>query len=137
VSAVEAAVRGGAAEGVPFVLNARTDVFIKPGERGPDEIVAEAVRRGRAFLDAGAACVFVPGRLDTDTAARLVEGIGVRKVSVIAGPGGATPEEFGQVGVARVSFGPWTLRAALSALADVGAELLAGGALPANVRAIV
>ena len=52
-------------------------------------------------------------------------------------PGGATPAQFGEVGVARVSFGPWTLRAALTSLADVGAELLAGAALPASVRAIL
>jgi 2-methylisocitrate lyase-like PEP mutase family enzyme len=136
VAAVEAAVRAGAAEGVPFVLNARTDVFIAPGDRGPDEIVAEAVRRGRAFLDAGAACVFVPARLDAETAARLVEGIGMRKVSVIAVPGGASAAEFGAVGVARVSYGPWPQRVALTALADVGAQLLAGGPLPAGVRPV-
>jgi 2-methylisocitrate lyase-like PEP mutase family enzyme len=137
VAAVGAAARAGETEGVPFVLNARTDVFLKPGDRGPDDIVEEAVRRGRAFLDMGATCVFVPGRLDAATAARLVDGIGLRKVSVIAVPGGATPAEFGDVGVARVSFGPWTLRAALTTLADVGAQLLAGAALPANVRPVL
>ncbi len=130
VAAVEAAVRGGAAEGVPFVLNARTDVFLHPRDRGPDEVVAEAVRRGRAFLDAGADCVFVPGRLDAATAARLVDGIGPRKVSVLAVPGGATPAEFGAVGVARVSFGPWPLRVVLGTLADLGTRLLAGEPLP-------
>lgn len=134
VAAVEAVARAGAAEGVPFVLNARTDVFVAPGDRGPDEIVSEAVRRGRAFLDAGAACVFVPARLDAETAGRLVAGIGLRKVSVIAVPGGASAAEFAAVGVARVSFGPWAQRVALTALADVGVELLAGGPLPAGVR---
>jgi 2-methylisocitrate lyase-like PEP mutase family enzyme len=137
VAAVEAAVRAGEAEGVPFVLNARTDVFLEPGDRGPDESVAEAVRRGRAFLAAGAACVFIPARLDAETAGRLVEGIGLRKVSVIAVPGGASAAEFAAVGVARISFGPWAQRVALTALADVGAELLAGGPLPAGVRPLV
>jgi 2-methylisocitrate lyase-like PEP mutase family enzyme len=137
VAAVEAAVRAGAAEGVPFVLNARTDVFIATGDRGPDEVVAEAVRRGRAYLDAGATCVFVPARLDAGTAARLVDGIGIRKVSVIAVPGGATAAEFAAVGVARVSYGPWIQRVALTAVADLGAELLAGGPLPAGVRPLL
>lgn len=137
VTAVEAAVRAGESEGVPFVLNARTDVFGAPGGRGPDEVVAEAVRRGQAFLDAGAVCVFVPARLDAETAAHLVDGIGLRKVSVIAVPGGATAAEFAAVGVARVSYGPWTQRVALTALADAGAQLLAGGPLPAGVRPLV
>lgn len=131
VAAVQAVIRAGESEGVPFVLNARTDVLLHPGERSPDEQVTEAIRRGRAFLDAGAACVFVPGRLDFETTVRLVEGIGVRKVSVIAVPGGATPAEFAAAGVARISFGPGPHTAALAALATLGTELLAGGPLPA------
>nr|WP_278255847.1 isocitrate lyase/phosphoenolpyruvate mutase family protein [Nocardioides convexus] len=47
------------AEGVPdFVLNARTDAFVK----GAENPLEEAVRRGRAYLDAGAPVVFVPGK---------------------------------------------------------------------------
>lgn len=130
VRAVEAAVRAGEAEGVPFVLNARTDVYFAPGERSPDEIVTEAIRRGRAFLDAGADCIFVPGQFDIETAARLVDGIGTRKVSVMGLAGGIAPAQFGEVGVARVSFGPGPMRVALDALADVGADLLAGNGLP-------
>ena len=137
LGAVEAAVRAGAAEGVAFVLNARTDALLIPGERSQDELVAEAISRGRAFLDAGASCVFVPGRLDAETAARLVDGIGLRKVSVIAVPGGATPAQFGAVGVARVSVGPWAQRVALTALAEAGADLLAGKPLPAGVRPLL
>lgn len=136
VRAVEAAVAAGAAEGIPFVLNARTDVYLEPGGRAPHECIDEAIRRGGAFLDAGAACVFVPGRLDAATAAALVDGIGLRKVSVLAVPGGATPAEFAAAGVARVSFGPWPHLAALSALGDVGTALLAGQPLPDGIRSV-
>src|SRR3712207_13199 len=62
VAAVWAAVAAGETEGIPFVLNARTDAYLKAGERDPKEVLADAVERGRAFLDEGAACVFVPGR---------------------------------------------------------------------------
>ena len=59
VAAVEAVVAAREAEGAGFVLNARTDAFLAAAE--PDvETVAEAAERGRAFLDAGAECVFVP-----------------------------------------------------------------------------
>ena len=87
VAAVRAAVAAGDAEGVPFVVNARTDAFLRAGDRDPKEVLADAVERGRAFLDEGAACVFVPGRFDEPTVAALVEGIGDRRVSVIAVPG--------------------------------------------------
>jgi 2-methylisocitrate lyase-like PEP mutase family enzyme len=134
VRAVEVAVRAGAAEGVPFVLNARTDVFFEPDGRSPAECVDEAVRRGRAYLDAGATCVFVPGELDAATAAALVTGIGIRKVSVLAYPGGASPAEFAAAGVTRISYGPWPQFAALNALGDVGSTLLAGQPLPDGIR---
>jgi len=132
VAMMAAVVRAGEAEGVPFALNARTDAFLLAGDRDLDQVLAEAVARGRAFLEAGATCVFVPGQLDAETVARLVEGIG--RVSVLAGPGTPSVAELAALGVARVSFGPWTQRVALTALADAGAELLGGGSLPATVR---
>ncbi len=134
VAGVRAAVRAAEAEGVPLVLNARTDAFLEAADRDPAEVLADAIERGRASLDAGADCVFVPGQLDASTVARLVEGIGERKVSILALPGTPPPSELAELGVARVSFGPWSQRVALTALADVGADLLGGAGLPAGVR---
>jgi 2-methylisocitrate lyase-like PEP mutase family enzyme len=131
VAAVSAVVRAGEAEGVPFVLNARTDAFMLAADRDPAAVLADAIERGRAFLDAGAACVFVPGPLDAGTIGALVDGIGQRKVSVIGYPGSVAQHELAALGVARLSFGPFTQRVALTALAGAGADLLAGGALPA------
>ena len=133
-AAVGAAVAAARTEGVPFVLNARTDAFLKAGDRDHDEVVADAVLRGRAFLDAGADCVFVPGRLDRDTVAELVAGIGERKVSLLAIPGSVPVAELAELGVARVSYGPWSQRIALTTLADVGADLLCGDPMPDGVR---
>lgn len=137
VAAVTAAVRAAEAEGMPFVLNARTDAYLLGADRPPGDLLAEAVRRGRAFLDAGAACVFVPGRLDAATVGELVAGIGHRRVSVLGLPGGPSSAQLQALGVARVSYGPWPQRAALTALADLGARLLAGGSLPDGIRAVV
>lgn len=134
VAAVSAAVKAGEAEGIPFVLNARTDAFLKAGERDAEAVLVEAIERGRAFLDAGAACVFVPGRFDVPTVERLVAGIGERKVSLIGVPGSVPPSDLQRLGVARVSFGPWTQRAALTALRDLSVDLMAGGSLPEWIR---
>ena len=132
VTAVSMAIAAAQSEGVDFVLNARTDVFLRDGD--PDAQIEEAVRRGRAFLDAGAACVFVPGRLDASSIGRLVEGIGERRVSVIGYPHSVPLEQLAALGVARISYGPWSQRVALTALAATGGELLAGTGLPADVR---
>ncbi|UFS58425.1 isocitrate lyase/PEP mutase family protein [Subtercola endophyticus] len=136
VAAVSAVVAAGRAEGVNFVLNARTDAFLRAGSRPHDEVVADAIERGRAFLDAGAACVFVPGKLDAPTVERLVEGIGPQRISVIGVPGSLSPAALQTLGVARISYGPWTQRVALTALADLAVSLYGGGALPDNARAL-
>ena len=130
----EAVAKAAETEGVSFVLNARTDAYLRAGDRDPEEVRADAIERGRAFLDAGAACVFVPGLLDETTITALVEGIGERRVSVIGVPGMPAGSRLAELGVARVSYGPWSQRVALTALADTAADLLAGGSLPEGVR---
>jgi 2-methylisocitrate lyase-like PEP mutase family enzyme len=136
VAAVKAAVEAADAEGVPFALNARTDAFLRAGDRDRQAVTADAIERGKAFIDAGATCVFVPGKLDAPTVERLVDGIGARKVSIIAVPGSLTQAELTDLGVARISFGPWSQRVALTAWADTATDLLAGASLPNGVRPI-
>jgi 2-methylisocitrate lyase-like PEP mutase family enzyme len=136
VAAVEAVLAAGRDAGIEFVLNARTDAFLRaaPGADRAD-LLREAVRRGRAFLEAGAPVVFVPGVVDREEIAVLVEGIGHRKVSLIAVPGATPPaRQLEELGVARLSTGPFTQRVALTALQDATAELVAGGVLPPGTR---
>lgn len=122
------------AEGVRFVLNARTDALLQRGDRPLDDAIEDAIERGRAYLDAGAACVFVPGMIDRALAERLVEGLGERRVSVIGVPGALPPAEYEALGIARISYGPWPQRVALTALQDAALELYAGGRLPEGTR---
>jgi 2-methylisocitrate lyase-like PEP mutase family enzyme len=136
VGVVEAAIAAGEAEGVPFVLNARTDAFMRGGDRPASESIADAIERGRAFLEAGATSVFVPGLLDADTTRQLVEGIGDRRVSVIGIPGALTAAEYEALGVARISYGPTTQRVALTAFQDVAKDLYANGVIPSSIRAL-
>jgi 2-methylisocitrate lyase-like PEP mutase family enzyme len=134
VAAVRAVVQAAAAEGVDFVLNARTDAVLKVGDGSRADALAEAVRRGQAFLAEGAACVFVPGVKERGEVEQLVAGLGERKVSLIAAGGALPLPELQAMGVARVSVGPWSQRLALTSLADAGAAMLAGGSFPEGVR---
>ncbi|GAA3912585.1 isocitrate lyase/PEP mutase family protein [Microbacterium invictum] len=136
VAAVEAIVRAGESEGVPFALNARTDAFVRAGDRPVEQSIADAIERGRAYLDAGADVVFVPGVLNADVTRQLVEGIGQRKVSVIGLPGALSAAEYEALGVARISYGPTTQRVALTALQDVAKSLYADGVIPEGTRAL-
>ncbi len=136
VAAVEAVLAAGQDAGIEFVLNARTDVFVKAG---PDDdrgaLVAEAVRRGKAFLEAGAPVVFVPGAVAREEVQAIAEQLGPRRLTVISVPGTSLPaRELQELGVARVSTGPFTQRVALTALRDAAAEVVAGGTLPEGTR---
>lgn len=134
-SVVESAIRAAQAEGVPdFVLNARTDAFVRAGDRPRDEVLADAIERGRAFLDAGAPVVFVPGKVTEDEVASLVEALGPQRLTLIAGPGSPPLARLEQLRVARVSYGPWSQRLALTALQDLVTDVHAGGGLPADTR---
>ncbi|OJU42096.1 MAG: phosphonomutase [Microbacterium sp. 69-10] len=136
VAQVEAIVRAGEAEGISFALNARTDAIVRGGDKPLSDKLADAVERGRAYLDAGATAVFVPGILDADATRFLVDGIGAGRVSVIGLPGALTAAEYEALGVARISYGPLPQRVALTALQDTAADLYANGAIPAGTRAL-
>lgn len=127
VERVAAAREAGERADVPLVINARTDVFLaRVGSAEEQEEVA--LERGRAYLAAGADCVFVPGLADLETIERLVAGL--RRVSVLAGAHGPALDELQRIGVARVSFGPGPMGVALAALREAAVTLHSGGALP-------
>jgi 2-methylisocitrate lyase-like PEP mutase family enzyme len=133
---VEAIMKAAAAEGVPdFVLNARTDAFHLGRDRDPADVLADAVERGKAFLDAGAPVVFVPARLDEEQVATLVDAFGPQRLSTIAIPGTPSLARLQELGVARVSFGPLSQNVALTALATlVEGVNQRGEGVPAGTR---
>lgn len=63
------------AAGVPIVINARVDVWIVGRDANPTARLADAVHRARAYLAAGADCVYPLGLTDRDTIAALVAAI--------------------------------------------------------------
>ncbi|QCR19581.1 isocitrate lyase/PEP mutase family protein [Agrococcus sp. SGAir0287] len=128
---VEAIMRVARDAGVPdFVLNARTDAFVLGGDRDRDVIVADALERGRAYLDAGAPVVFVPGPVTSEEVRTLVDAFGPQRLTTIAVPGTPSFDELQVLGVARVSFGPISQRVALTALQELAETALAHGELP-------
>ena len=124
-AAVVAAVRARAeGEGVPFVINARSDEYLL-GERRPEH----ALEHGRAYLDAGADCIFVPGISELGEIEQLAGELDA-PVNVLAAPGLPSLTELAAAGVARVSVGPGGLGVASAALAAAAERLLARGDYP-------
>ena len=132
---VEDIMAAAAAEGVPdFVLNARTDAFVKGRDRDPADVLADAVERVKAYVDAGAPVVFVPAPLDERMVTTLVEAVGPQRLSVIGAPGSLPLARLQELGVARVSYGPMSQRVALTALQELVEDVHAGGGVPSTMR---
>lgn len=111
--------------GVPLVLNARTDVYwLAVGEAAGR--FAATVERLRAYLAAGADCLFVPGVVDEETIARLVGAID-GPLNVLAGASTPPIATLGQLGVKRVSVGSAPMRATLALVRRIAEELLREG----------
>ncbi|MEV0715012.1 isocitrate lyase/phosphoenolpyruvate mutase family protein [Asanoa sp. NPDC050611] len=119
-----AAVRSAAADaGVPIVLNARVDAFLPSSGIAEPDRLAEAVRRGRLYRDAGVDCVYPIGVREPKDMAVLV-----RELSCpINGNTGELMDlaTLRELGVARVSYGPRFYRAALAGLKTAVEDLKA------------
>lgn len=107
--------------GVPLVLNARVDVYL----RGTHEL-GDAVERANAYLAAGADCAFVIGVADRDTIARLVDGV-AGPLNVLATAETPPVAGLARLGVRRVSVGTRLFREALGAAEAAARELLERG----------
>src|SRR5581483_7152996 len=118
-------VKASAKSGVPVVVNARTDVFLR-GIGAPESRLAVAIERGNAFLAAGAACVFVPGVRDRETIGALTRGIH-GPVNILAVKGSPTVQELESLGVARVSVGSGPHRATVALMQSIARELKSTG----------
>jgi 2-methylisocitrate lyase-like PEP mutase family enzyme len=129
-------------EGVEdFVVNARTDVLrLDPAPEGCDDrmMLAVAVGRGRAYLDAGATCVFVWGgtkrgisRMEVETFVKELDG----RVAVKLADGemGLPVRELADLGVCRISVGPSLWMEAMNAVKKGAERILNGGQMwPGN-----
>ena len=109
---------------IPFVINARTDTCWL-GLSDAETRLALTLERSRAYADAGADCIFVPGKLSRETIQTLVKEMSV-PLNVIAVPDGLRVRELESLGVARLSLGSGPVRASLGITQNIANELKKG-----------
>jgi 2-methylisocitrate lyase-like PEP mutase family enzyme len=125
VANVKAIRKLGETQGIPLVINARTDALrFAEGDEGTR--FKEAVRRATAYRDAGADCVYPMGLTDQATIAAFVLALDF-PVNVMVRKGLPEISELERLGVARVSFGPSPSYAAMGLLKRAGKEVLEKG----------
>ena len=122
-----AAARYAATEaGVPLVINARVDLWMHDGAHDATARMDEAVQRARAYLIAGADCIYPIGLNDLAALAAFVRAVDA-PVNVAAGPTMPSLPELARMGVARVTTATRLTTLAFGAVDHAVAEVLTTG----------
>ena len=109
-----------AAGGIPFGINARTDVFLAGSRR-----IDDALERSAAYAAAGADSLFVPGLVNPAAIAELAKG--PLPVAVMVWPGAPPVAELAAAGAVRISLGSAIAQAAYAVAVRAATELLTSG----------
>ena len=112
--------------GFHLVINARTDAFYT-SSGSQKEKLAESIRRGNKYREAGADCIFVQPVWEKETIATLVKEINA-PINILSNPAigdGLPPSvhELQDLGVARLSLGSSLMKATLALIKKVANEL--------------
>lgn len=124
VRRIAAAREASAESGIDLFINARTDVFLL-GVGEEETRLDEVLKRGRAYREAGADGLFIPGLLDLQTLGVLSRETGL-KINAMWLPGAPTPQELKSAGVSRYSAGTATAQVAYTQARDAARAFLAG-----------
>ena len=116
--------------GFHLVINARTDSFYT-SSGSTHEKLAESIRRGNKYREAGADCIFVQPVWEKETIRTLVKEINA-PINILSNPsiGAGLPpsvQELQDLGVARLSLGSSLMKATLALIKKVADELSGKG----------
>lgn len=112
--------------GFHLVINARTDSFYT-SSGSTQEKLAESIKRGNKYREAGADCIFVQPVWEKEMISTLVKEINA-PINILSNPtiGGGLPlsvRELQDLGVARLSLGSGLMKATLALIKKVADEL--------------
>jgi 2-methylisocitrate lyase-like PEP mutase family enzyme len=112
--------------GFHLVINARTDSFYTSSGSAHEKL-AESIKRGNKYREAGADCIFVQPVWEKETISTLVKEINA-PINILSNPtiGGGLPlsvRELQDLGVARLSLGSGLMKATLALIKKIADEL--------------
>jgi 2-methylisocitrate lyase-like PEP mutase family enzyme len=155
IARIQAARRAAQATGIHLVINARTDAYWQAGV-DPAEALRGTLERGKAYLHAGADCIFIPGLRNPEHIKTVIDHLSagyvrpaelpaadlrkndpsavdqdavdrVAPVNILAGPGVPSIPELAKLGVKRISYGSGPHRAAMGLLRRIVSEAKTSG----------
>jgi 2-methylisocitrate lyase-like PEP mutase family enzyme len=145
--------RAAAAQKIHLVINARTDAYWQAGI-SPEEALRNTLKRGKAYMAAGADCIFVPGLRNPEHIKSLIDHLRTihpdmnphanphavnshTPVNILAGPDVPSIPELTRLGVKRVSYGSGPHRAAMGLLRRMATEASSAGTYTALTEGAV
>jgi 2-methylisocitrate lyase-like PEP mutase family enzyme len=109
-------------QGVHLVINARVDSFFPGIFQKKEEQIEDAVLRAKAYSEAGADCIYPIGPGDLQTLRTLRSRI-ASPINILATPAAEPLTVLQEIGMNRVSFGPFIFRSCLQKFVDIADEL--------------
>ncbi|MBK9096581.1 MAG: isocitrate lyase/phosphoenolpyruvate mutase family protein [bacterium] len=101
-----------------LVINARTDCFLGKQEQSNSELIDEAIKRSKRYLSAGADCFYPVGVLDLETVKTLRKEI-KHPINILGSAQSVPLKTLQEIGINRVSFGPFIFRSILKKFSDI------------------
>jgi 2-methylisocitrate lyase-like PEP mutase family enzyme len=121
VDRIRAAREAARSADVPIVINARIDLYLK--HVGDDDSrFADTVRRAKAYMAAGADCIFPFGLGDLKVVGDLIAAVKV-PINIVGRAGVPNVKELERIGVARVSTASGPSMAVMSLTQQIAQEL--------------
>jgi len=140
IARIQAARRAAHAAGIHLVINARTDAYWQAGV-SPAEAMRGTLERGKAYLQAGADCIFIPGLRNPEHIKTVIDHLRTvhqePAINILAGPGVPSIPDLAKLGVKRVSYGSGPHRAAMGLLRRIASEAQTSGTFNALTEGAV
>jgi len=107
-----------------LVINARIDCFLSDTNKSKETIVDETVKRAEIYINAGADLVYPVGVLDLETITSLRKRIS-SPINILGSHRTISLKTLQDIGINRVTFGPFVFRSALKKFVNI-IEVLRG-----------
>lgn len=105
-------------QGLHLVINARVDSFLSGFFQEKEEKIEDAVVRAKAYSEAGADCIYPIGPGDLETV-RILRNRIASPINILATPAAEPLTVLEEIGINRVSFGPFIFRSCLKKFVDI------------------
>jgi 2-methylisocitrate lyase-like PEP mutase family enzyme len=125
VARIRAARQAATQAGIPAVINARIDLYLKNVGDAAGRF-DETVARAKAYLAAGADCIYPFGAIDMGTVQRLAKAI-PGPINIVARAGTPPVAELQKIGVARVTIASGATLAVMSLIKTIAEGLRNNG----------